>query len=327
MIKINSIILNVALVFSIGLICTSCLDEIEIPGNDNSKYNTIYMPQAYNNPNVVELKYEDTVQKVIYGAYFGGYGYPAQDIEVQFEVDESLVVLFNEANGSNYDILPSESYSIANAAQIVKGGLSTEPLKVSVNPVQGKLKLFKKYLLPISIKSASSAYSINPNLNTSYFVVSTSLDYSDYPEFDRTNWTAIASSEEPAESNEEFPNNGLALAAIDDALNSFWHTKWSGGNDPLPYVLTIDMNESREVHGFSLFARQSEGGGKPRNIILEVSEDGETWIKVKETILQNIQDEQRFFVDVFVKGRYLKMTVNSTYNDENYTHLANVHAF
>lgn len=310
-----------------GVIVTSCLGDVEIPGGDNNAYDVVYMPQAYNNPNVQELKYEDAVKTIVYGAYFGGYGYPAQNIEVQFEVDESQVALYNEVNGTNYDILPSGSYSIINTANIAEGELSGEDLKVTLNPVQGKLELFKKYLLPISIKSVSGNYLANPNLDVTYFVVSASLDYNDYSNFDRTNWVVTASSDEPAESNGEFPNNGLALAAIDGALNSFWHTKWSGGEPSPPHWLTVDMGETKEVHGFVLYGRQSNNDGKPKDVVFEVSADGENWVEVKNVTLQNVNDKQRFFVDAFVEGRYFRMTVNTTFADKASTHLAEIYAF
>ncbi|MFA5330042.1 MAG: DUF1735 domain-containing protein [Prolixibacteraceae bacterium] len=283
------------------------------------------MPEAARNPNVVTLLMSDSVQNIVYGANFGGYGYPSSDIQIQFEVNESMVDSFNLANGTNYPILPAASYSLEKlSALILKGKISTEPLLVKINPIKN-LAAFKKYLLPISIKVANQKYPVNDKLKTSYFVIEAMLDFADYPNYDRSGWSILGvSSEEPAEGP---VNGGLGISAIDNNLESFWHSKWAGGYGTPPHWIAIDMGETRVVHGISIFGRQSDNLGKPKDIIISVSMNGTDWEDVDSVQLENSNQEQRFFVSKMLETRYIKITVLSTYGNVLFTHLDEVNAF
>ncbi len=323
----NKILNKIGLLIGISVCFTSCLDEVEIPGGDPHVYDAIYMAQAYQGTHAIMMSYKNIEQSFVFGANFAGVGYPSQDVNVNFTVDESLVALYNEENNTNYEVLPSGAYIMGQKFVIPAGELVGTPLRATINPIADGLELFKKYLLPISIESTDSDYQINSDLKTTYFVVSASLDFVDFVDFDRSNWSASANSKESAEGNDTYPDNGMPVAAIDGSLDSFWHTRWDGGNDLAPYILTVDMGESVEVNGFATYGRQSSNNGKPKDVVFEVSEDGENWNVVKAITLENINSEQRFFVDVFQRARFFRMITNTTYGGESYTHLAEIYAF
>ncbi len=313
------------LVIGLTLFLISCQKQIVIPGGNPADFEQVYMPEAARNPNVVTLLMSDSVQNIVYGANFGGYGYPSGDIHVQFEVNESMVDSFNLANGTNYPILPATSYSMGKlSALILKGKISTEPLLVKINPINN-LTVFKKYLLPISIKVPDQKYPVNTKLKTSFFVVQAILDLADYPNYDRSSWSILGvSSEEPAEGP---VNGGLGISAIDNNLESFWHSKWAGGYAMPPHWIAIDMGETCVVHGISIFGRQSNNIGKPKDITISVSMNGTDWEDVGSVQLENSNQEQRFFVSKMLETRYIKITVLSTYGNVLFTHLAEVNAF
>ncbi len=302
----------------------ACEETVEIPGGSNDVYARVYMPRAVDYPNSIILKMADAEQSFVYGAYFGGYADNNKNIQIQFEINPALVDSFNVRNGSNYSILPEGSYAFTSGAVIKSGALSTEPLHLKINPY-GVLTLFEKYILPISINTVSDGVAVHPELRTAYYVVEASLDFSDYPAFDRSDWEILDfSSEEP---NEGAENLGTAAAVLDGDYTTFWHTQWAGSTPPPPHHIVVDMGSEKELHGLSFVGRQSDNMGKPENVVVSLSNDGENWTEVGSLVLKDINDEQKYFLSSFEVGRYFKITVTSMFGGSAYTHLAELGAF
>lgn len=302
----------------------ACHQDIDIPGGDVQQYSRIYMPQAVLNPNHVQLTMADSIQQVVYGASFGGYGYPSVDTQVVFEVNESLVDSFNQKNGTGYAILPLSSYTFKQSSALIPAGkLATSPLKIEINP-KNNLELFKEYLLPVSLKRVEN-FRINKDLKTAFFVVQAILDFDDFPPYDRSVWSVWGvSSEEPHEGP---VNGGVGMSVIDGNLNSFWHSQWVGGFGSAPHWIAYDLGSVLPIHGLSFYGRQSDQNGKPKEVLISASNDGHNWVDLDRFQLANVNNEQRFFVKNMQNARYLKITVLSTYGDEQYTHLAEVYLF
>jgi hypothetical protein len=164
------LLLYSVLVFVVLGMSPGCKD-VEIPGGSLSAYDKVYMPSAVTDRNKVELQLKDSVQSFVFGAAFGGYGWPSSDITVDFTVVTDSVVVYNQKYGTAYPVLPDGTYTLdKTTATIAKGGLSTEPLHVNVNPF-GKLGRNKTYLLPITINKVTDGFTINPLLKTTYFLV------------------------------------------------------------------------------------------------------------------------------------------------------------
>lgn len=139
--------------------------------NNPERFVKIYMPQASESPAKRTFTMTDTAQTIIYGAAYGGPDYPSENIEVTFKVDESLVQAFNNANGTSYEVLPQNSYTLEKSLSVIKKGeLISEPLKIKVK-TNGFLQAFKKYLLPVSINQLSKEIPLNESLKTAYFLV------------------------------------------------------------------------------------------------------------------------------------------------------------
>lgn len=302
----------------------ACHEKIEIPGDDIQEFDRIYMPQAVLNPNSVILTMADSIQNVVYGANFGGYSYPSVDTPILFEVNESLVDSFNQKNGTKYSILPLSSYTFTQPSAIIHAGeLSTPPLKIGINP-QNNLELFKEYILPITIKSGGN-FPINEDLKTAFFVVQAILDFDDFPKYDRSGWSVFGvSSDEPHEGPE---NGGVGMSAIDGNLNSFWHSQWFGGFSSSPHWIAYDLGEVLPIHGLSFYGRQSDQNGKPKEVLISASKDGNDWVVLDSFQLENVNSEQRLFVKNMLNARYIKITMLSNFGDEQYTHLAEVYLF
>lgn len=91
---------------------------------------------------------------------------------------------------------------------------------------------------------------------------------------DKTNWVIKDfSTEEPAEG----APNGLASAAIDGNLGTFWHSQWSGGSPGYPHHFTVDLQTMVKLSRVEVFRRQGDDRGQTQFQIL-TSLDGTTFV-------------------------------------------------
>ncbi|WP_091214066.1 discoidin domain-containing protein [Mucilaginibacter gossypiicola] len=313
----------VALVQSTVL--SGCKDNVVLPYQPIDSYNQIYMPEAVNGPVVKTLKITDSAQTLVYGANYGGQGYPGSDISVNFAVNKALADSFNVANKTSYPLLPDGSYTLsANSAIIPKGKVSTTPLTISLKTNgTGAMDALKTYILPVGI--SGNPVKVREALRTTFYILKAQPDFNDYSNYDRANWAIIGFSSQ--EANGEGPNNGRAVFALDGNTSTFWHTQWSGGSPGPPHYIIIDMNDVKTLHGVSFVGRQADGGGKPNEVNIQVSLDNTTWTDAGTFNLLNNKDLQKQFLpNGFKSARYIKVIVNSAYN-ASYTQVAEFNAF
>ena len=314
----------ILLLATYALLLPACKDKYDLPSQPLSNYTKIYMPEAVNSPVNYTLKITDSPQSIIYGANYGGQDYPSQDIPVTFSVNNALVDSFNTANNTSYAVVPDGAYILAKASSIIpRGQLTTGPLELTIrtNGV-GSIEALKNYLLPVTLSTSSAK--VNEKLRTTFYTIKAQPDLKDYPNFDRTNWTVIGFSSQ--EANGEGPSNGRAIFALDGNPSTYWHTQWQGGQPGPPHYVTIDMGETRTIHGLAFLDRQSDNSGKPNAVTVETSKDNITWEAAGSFNLQNTKDLQQQFLSGFKEARYFKVNILSSYN-ATYTHLAELNAF
>lgn len=315
----NNLIISLTIISAI--IISGCKDKVDLPVQPLSDYIQVYMPQAVNGPVTYNFSTSDTALPTItYGADYGGLGYPKEDLSVTFGVDATAVDKFNTANNTNYTLLPAKSYKLSDTVAIIKKGeVSTNPFKVTLFTTGGNSPddISKTYVLPVSIKSASSK--VNENLRTSYYIINIVPTL-----FDRSNWKIIDFSTQ--EANGEGPNNGRAIFAIDGNINTFWHSQWQGTQSNPPHYITVDLGESKRLLGSKLICRQNVNAGRPQDIQIFVSKNDSDWELAYTGILQNTGETQKIFFEKAVEGRYVKLQINSSYSS-NLTHLAEFYLF
>ena len=314
-----------ALAMAACLLTTGCKDDLNLPYQPIESYNRVYMPQAVNGPVVRTLKITDSAQTLVYGANFGGQDYPVTDIPVSFSADQQQADSFNNANKTNYAILPAGSYTLsATEAVIPKGKLSTEPLAITFKTNgAGAMTALKTYILPITLTTKTAT--VNAGLRTTFYIVKTQPDLKDYPNYDRGAWQVIGFSSQ--EANGEGPNNGRVVHVFDNDNGTFWHSQWQGGSPGPPHWFIIDMGTEKTLHGLSFVGRQGDYNGRPNEVNVQVSLDNNTWTDAGTFSLQNNKDLQsQFLPDGFKQARYFKISINSSYN-AGYTHLAELNAF
>ena len=56
--------------------------------------------------------------------------------------------------------------------------------------------------------------------------------------------------------------DGSADRVLDGIPETFWHSRWEGGKDPLPHRLVIDLGEATQVSGIQYLPRQDKAHGR-----------------------------------------------------------------
>lgn len=123
----------------------------------------------------------------------------------------------------------------------------------------------------------------------------------------RGNWSMSYSSQE---ASGEGPPNGLAAASIDGNVNTYWHSQWTGTAATPPHVLTYDMKSVLPVKGF-VFIQRRNGATNIRNVIVETSTDGTTWIAATGSpfALTQTNPPQAKALSTAVSCRYVRLRV------------------
>lgn len=120
---------------------------------------------------------------------------------------------------------------------------------------------------------------------------------------DKSGWIITGfSTEEPAEG----APNGLASAAIDGDLNTFWHSQWSGGNPGYPHWFSFDMGEEVVISTIEVFRRQGNGGGQTKHQFM-YSTNGTDWMDYGTFDMnKDTDDGQKFSNESKPTARYIK---------------------
>ena len=132
-----------------------------------------------------------------------------------------------------------------------------------------------------------------------------------YKEYAATGMTAEAGSFQPNNNTE-----GNGNLALDNNLNTMWHTNWNGCQRSETWI-TIDMKKEQNVAMLKYTPRQ--GGGTNGNITayeIYVSKDGQTWGEPVATgtwANNNVVKYARFDT---VLGRYVKLVATDSASQE-----------
>lgn len=100
------------------------------------------------------------------------YNQAKANVNVSLEVDESLIEVYNDLNGTSHQPLPAGSFTIDMADVVIaKGNKASDTVQVSVK--SSYLQEGTHYLLPITISSVSGGgINLNPLSKNKFFIIS-----------------------------------------------------------------------------------------------------------------------------------------------------------
>ena len=81
--------------------------------------------------------------------------------------------------------------------------------------------------------------------------------------------------------DDQEPSEGPIKNLVDGNSNTFFHTRWSSPQKPMPQYVQIDFKEAHQV--FMLYYQNRNGSQRPPAAFeIQVSNDGQSWEKVFE---------------------------------------------
>ncbi|MGC4103718.1 BT_3987 domain-containing protein [Ferruginibacter sp.] len=243
----------------------SCGKTKEIKWSEEGK---IYMTQAQDSRSNLTAVIADAEQTFSFGASYGGLEYPSQDITVNFELATDLVDDYNAANGTSYQIMPTDKYTISGLTTVIPAGRTTsEGLTVSIKTKD--LEKDAEYLFPIVLKSVSSG-NINPDLSTAWFRVKIVRK-----ETDVTDTGTLTVSKD----NDGGPNAGEGSSKlIDNNLNS----KFLVFNFPSGLWMQLQLSAPQVIEQYKLTSGNDAPERDPKNWKFFGSTNGTDWTLLDE---------------------------------------------
>lgn len=126
-------------------------------------------------------------------------------------VDESALAEYNQFNGTNYEILPADSYSL-NTTVSFENGKTTAP----VNIVVDKSRInYGTYILPLTIEQISKAeFKVDEERKTVLLAISFIPP-------------SIALTADMLSTNAQEPSEGSLANLLDGNISTYFHSAWS----------------------------------------------------------------------------------------------------
>lgn len=143
----------------------------------------------------------------------------------------------------------------------------------------------------------------------------------------KTIWSAETSSVE----TQEGAANGKPQSLIDGDINTFWHSTWSSGNNPVfPHWFIVDMSRVEVFGRFGMIRRHNNTSGGFKTFNIEVSLDKVNWKMAGKDLTFNSADNPAAWQDYSVtpvKARYIRITMTAPMNSATSTHLGEFRAY
>jgi hypothetical protein len=149
--------------------------------DDAAGYSKIYMPLAENNPQIKGVNISDIPDTVFCSAYVGGLNSPANDLTVKFMVDPAKVDVYNQMNGTDYQLMPEGSFDILSPEATIAAGARTTGTVPIVLKSKGFIDPFETYLLPVTISYDGPDANVNTSLSTVYYLLTGSYAPGEVP--------------------------------------------------------------------------------------------------------------------------------------------------
>jgi len=115
--------------------------------------------------------------------------------------------------------------------------------------------------------------------------------------------------------------------AVDGNSNTFWNTPgagtqgWEGIQTKHPHHLIVELKRSTKIKGIECIARQNSSEGRIARYNVYVSQDGKSWTKVAEGVMDDTRKPQKILFNK-VRASFIKLEALSEVNGGARTSLA-----
>lgn len=275
--KKNNYTISFLLVF-VMLVLGSCTEWDDLESPDEG---TVYMAQASGNRSILRVFRIDEPQPFYFGASVAGFNGAPQDMNIHFEIDNSLIAGFNEDNASlGYDFmaLPEDAFEITELNSVIKqGNTDSDPLSLVI--YADKLDLGVDYCLPVRIKSIPGGIAkLDTSLSTTFFMIDSIYTRSR----DVTARGALSVAKD---------NNGGADAKEGSIklTDNDYTTKFLYEFDPNTWM-QLKLDSAVQISAYTLTSGNDASERDPKSWELQGSNDGDSWVTLDERLDQGFPD-------------------------------------
>ncbi|MCR5244457.1 MAG: DUF1735 domain-containing protein [Bacteroidales bacterium] len=187
------------------------------------------------------------------------------NLEVQ---DEAWLAEYNAAEGTSYELLPAEAYTLSTNELVFTPGQLEVPFEVSVE--RDKMNLLTEYVVPLKIASCSKEqFEIDGQSDT--YLCNVRLDP------DKVTLTSEMIKITNIQGNDGKGIPGL----VDGDISTYWHSQYGrplDDSDP-NYGVCVDitLDSPLSILVFKYCTRLQNANGAPRRVKIGVSNDGVNW--------------------------------------------------
>ncbi|WP_200980027.1 DUF1735 domain-containing protein [Echinicola sp. 20G] len=293
--------INKLAVFGLMLLgLTSCLDEDPLFDPDQVEnvveffdIGAIAAPGSVHPLYISSFDAVDAVELELIISYSGAHDNPT-DIVVDFEVDEAALEAYNEDQGTHFEVLPSDLYTIDGMSVTIPAG--QRQVTKTVTLMTSQFDFSKSYALPLTITNSSYG-TISGNFNTAIYAVVAKNKYDGVyevtGEFVDVNFPAFYGYypyevELQTQSANTVARYDYALGGLGYVFNTGSGLSYYGS-----YAAIFQFDDSDNVSGVVNYYGQPAGNGREAalnpdgvNKFVEVSADEKT-IDVSYYMIQN----------------------------------------
>ncbi|MDR0333241.1 MAG: DUF1735 domain-containing protein [Dysgonamonadaceae bacterium] len=241
------------------------------------------------------------------------------NITYRLEVDPQLLEAYNEANGTNFLMLPAAAFTLQTEGTLTatqnEAPFTLTYHGVGLNP--GNIPMEGQYVVPIRIVSVSSEGGTvipSPETATMLFPV-----FYELIELTRvTQWEVIgynnSVADDPGLGAGWLPTRGPQLI-IDNNPATFWMSVWTVPG-VIPMYFTFDMMQEFTVYDIGLTHTTDPGQNwrpSPRAGYVEVSTDNANWTRLVNWTMVNGQSF-RVSAPAPIRGRYIRLWITECFS-------------
>ncbi|MDR1666165.1 MAG: DUF1735 domain-containing protein [Bacteroidales bacterium] len=254
--------------------------------------------------------------------YGGTTDFRQGEISAAIGADMSLVEAYNADNGAAYLPLPADCYSLGTTSLVIEDGKNGSENVTFTLKNAGLLDESAKYLLPVTVQSVNAPddLPLNEERKVSWWIISVIAQP-----------PAVSNPEKDLWSIDSYSTqwNTQASSIIDGDRISLWHTDAAG---TLPQWVIINFSATATVSGIVFTNRQSSNPGDtnscPKHIKFEISDTKASWALLLDVAeLPNVQEDQTLNAPTPLSGKYMKITIETSWSSPGYSYIGEVDIF
>ena len=194
-------------------------------------------------------------------------------------MDEDWLDRYNNANGTSFERLPEGLYTLPQTELAFPKGVTEVPFDVTIT--REGMQMLHEYALPVRIVACSKdEFEIEEGSDV--YLLNVRLD----PD-------QITLTEDMVSVSHNQSNDGDgAPALVDGDITTYWHSPWSSAHDGDPvYGVYVDIALKTPLKAIVLryCTRSQNGNGIPREVVIGVSNDGQTWTALDDLATDEMQ--------------------------------------